>query len=453
MAVRKSDVHAPASTLRSPQSYESNILDNSLKEKVGIKESPLSRLSGSKVEVTYFKQRSYGDNNYLINTNSFNSIDPNIARYEMIKNLLVVSKQALELETNSDESGVFNSISGTLIILPRTVKPNPNDLIMMKVMGNNNLYRITNIGISSIEGDSSFSIDIVLFLENFNLETHTFKNCIEENYVFEYKHIGTSFRSIFREEEYDALKQLNVLYHRFFNIFMNNFYNKILNTFIMNYTTIQNDVVNYESTDGANFPQTDNTALVGRELFDSYVNEFIMKNEIFTNNSRIYSPTSYSKPDIRLYNTTVFKALEDRNSKHVVSRFFMPMTILRATPGILPIMVGKTELFPTVDLISGCVTLLPPDLIMKMKGMVDTSDAYTQQFYPSYTDFINDIIALFVNTKDNKLIIPRLVSLASHVDEFHDSCGKIEYLFYLLPIISYITLNCIDELSKEEITH
>jgi hypothetical protein len=56
---------------------EQRIANAILQDKIEFKDSPLSRMTGLKTIVTYYQQKAVGKNNYLINTSTLGSTDPN----------------------------------------------------------------------------------------------------------------------------------------------------------------------------------------------------------------------------------------------------------------------------------------------------------------------------------------------------------------------------------------
>ena len=66
-----------------PQEEEQRIADAVLQDRLEVKNTPLSRMTGLKTTVVYYQQKTIGRNDYLVNTAGLNTIDVN--KFNFIK--------------------------------------------------------------------------------------------------------------------------------------------------------------------------------------------------------------------------------------------------------------------------------------------------------------------------------------------------------------------------------
>jgi len=439
------------SSMVNAHSIEQNIVNNILDERLKLKETQIIKLSGVKTEVTYFSINTDKENNYLVNTNRFNDIDPNVLNYKKIDKFIIIMKSAVS-ENVENENGFDYVTDGSAYIMPRTIKPSVNDFFVMKCADKLNLYRVSEVNIKAIENDSGYEINFYLYTDNFIYSGSKLEQCVVDNYIFEYQHSGTEYRSIFNIDEYEKIKKLKLLYNLLGNEYLLLFYKKVINTFIFLYDTViaREEIRNYVDINNNLGPQTDNTRFIGKEFYDSLLIEFINKNKIFTEINSIIIPTEYTKSDKNNYNKSIFRAVEERDYRAVVNSYFLPVQIKYAVYNMQPILYGKYELIHVSDLIDGAITLLPPNFLFDIKT-VPTVD-FNNKRYKDMIVLINEIISLFLRKDtDDTIIIDGLLCIDNNYEKLKYSIIKNEYKFYLYPILAYIIKYEIEKLVNKSL--
>ena len=460
----KKNLITPMTSGNTTMEEERRVVDNVLKAKVATKESPLLRLSGVKTPVTYLAQITQSANDYLVNLNSFNDIDPNMVQLKKIENMVLLFKSEMTPDVQTDPvMGVSVESNGTCIVMPRTIKPRQGDVFVMKNYDRTNLYRVSLVTPTTLENDAGFEINFVMIFDNFNIETHPIRNCIVEEWNFEFRHVGTEFRTLFRREEYDYLKGMRGLYAELSETFIGKFYDKTLNTFFFEVEdNATHEDVPY--TIVSQNPEQDMTAIVnsadnrtgpewfGRKFYEREVIEFIKKHNIFYSNKRVILPTQFFASR-KVYRDTIYGAIEARDHKRLKYRYFIPTALTMATPGFPPQLFGKVDLMWSPSLTDGCLNLFPKSFADKIKILPNSArQSYTDNFYQSYTDFVVELVAIYVNGRqqDDWNVVSRLKFLWENIrriEEMHN-----EDMFFLLPLVGYILTDIMIRFSSEEFT-
>ncbi len=443
----KKDIITPMTSGSTTAEDERRVVDNVLKSKVEAKSSPLVRLSGVKTSVTYFAQITQMGSDYLNNLNSFNSIDPNLVRFKKIEELLLLFKNEMTPDVEADQiNGVSVESSGTCQVLPRTIQPRIGDVFAMKNFERINLYRVTNVTIATFENESGYEISFMMLEENFDLSRHKLRDCIAEEWNFEYRHVGTEFRTLFRREEMDYLKKMRKLYNELSIEYIEKFYDKILNSFFFEVEdTSSHDDIPYTIAGGAGV-STPPDVKIGREwlrrkFYEREMVEFLKKNNIFYNNRKIVLPTQFFTSG-KVYRETVYGAIEARDFKRLKYKYFIPVPVNMATPGMLPQLFGKVDLLWSPSLTDGCLNLFPVGFADKIKSLPNSArNSYDANVYSNFIDIITETIAVYINGKpeDDYNVLTRLMYIADNSDQLCEIPS--EESFFIWPLLGYILID------------
>lgn len=441
------------------QETEKRVIDNIISSKLETKKLPVMRLTGAKTTVTYFAQITDLVNDYLTNVNSFNSIDPNLARYKQIEKFVMLFKSELTPDVEADQvTGVSVEQSGSCFVLPNTIQPKPNDFFIMEQYSVKNLYRVTNVNINTLENEKGYEISFALYIQNFDLDQHSFRNCIAERWIFEYRHIGTEFRTLFREEEFEYLIIMRKLYVELSDAYVINFYDNVLNTFLFE--------VGVDTNTHEDLPYTvvgDNSSVIlpdvkipqyykGLKFYEREMIEFIRKNNIFYNCKKIVNPTQFFTSRRNVYRETIYGVLESRDIKKLKYYYFIPTHLTIATPGYPPQLFGKVDLMWSPVLVDGAINLLPSEFRSKLSSII-TSSAYgtfNGTIYKSITDVFVEIIGIYIKNdpKNDYMIIDRLIGLYKNISDLEEI--PLEEKFFLYPLLGYILLDIMARFSDKD---
>jgi hypothetical protein len=256
---------------------------------------------------------------------------------------LIICQDALNVSIEKNEANTSLMGDGTATVLPKTIKPLVNDHFVMNTLNKNNLYRITDVTKTSIEQDSAYSITYQLVEENSVEELRKLEQNVVEKSRFIYAHVGTSFRTIFREEEYDALEKLERMYQEMGSLYNEYFFNNEKNTYILTYNctdikdengtpigesrikdqpwTVINPLDGHKSK--IDPPKLNNSDVwYGSKMYDRMLIEFITNNSLFANIGRKVFRVTQLQADLeRWYSKTIFYALEHQNRNRLQSFF------------------------------------------------------------------------------------------------------------------------------------
>lgn len=423
------------------QTTLTGLLEGQYKEK----SSNLNKLSGARTEVTYYQQVPAGENNALVNMSGFNTSDPNLGKYIKIERLSV-KMDNLDMNYNDTEGNGPKSVEseGKLVILPNTITPNPNDRFTMKYLDRVRLYKITDV--TPLSGDSESAYECPFICENydFNFESSELRKQVVEDFIFDVTFLGTSMRTVYREEEYNTLQELKDIYAELGKIYKRDFWDKSLETYLLSYED-NIGIQKYQSSE--EFDQRMSKfefkrGYEGKQMFDGQLIDFILTNRIFDSIEYFPTiPTQYStNSNTRIYKGTLFYALEKRNRKLIRNRYQLPVELNISSPDAQPVLYGKMNIIHVSSPSDYTLTLFPKDLCDIIAAQVSEDVPVTNIKKDDVYDMMIYIIALYINGKTKNL--PRLIDVVynkmDELDNFYEIMPSYQ-AFYLFPLIGYIS--------------
>ncbi len=466
MSTFKKDRIAPLTSVGTTLEDERRVVDSIIRSKVDIKNTPLIRYTGVKTTVTYFAQITDIQSDFITNLNSFNDVDKNLKVFRRIKDFVMVIKGEVSPEMESDQQWGDSAESGSSAqILPRTLKPKPGDAFIMEQYGRVNLYRVSNVVPKTFEIDSGFEINYVMEVSDFRWETHPLSQCIADDWIFEYRSVGTGTRALFRSEDYDVLRTMREFYQELADEYISRFYHKVLNTVFL---TIEKGItINQPSSDFSHslggdpydepiadieeIAEDSARSYVGRLLYDRELVCFIKKHSIFYTSNNIFLPTAFFPSRDNVYRDTIFGVIESRRINRLNLLYQVPTPMLVATIGYPPQLFGKVDIAWSPSLTYGSLNLLPNKFGMKMKSTFNAArSGYDREFFRNYVDILVECISAYVHLtpSDDAKIIDRLYFIAQNRSGLNELSNSEK--FYLYPLISKLLIEMIIRMSKEE---
>lgn len=466
-------MHGEGQSIVSPLKEEQRIANSVILDKLETKDTPLSRMTSYKTTVIYYQQKVTGRNDFIINTANLGNTDVNKIAFYKIKDFLILCSDPLNVSVEKNEGSTSLMGDSSATILPKTIKPMINDHFVMETLGKNNLYRITEVNKSSIEQDSAYQISYQLVEEESVEQLNKLEENVVDTFKFIYSHVGTSFRTIFRDDEYDALEKMEKMYQCIGEMFNESYYNCDKNTYILNYNQLDiknEDGVSIEESRIKNMPWSyeqmynknesysippklnDSDVWYGSMMYDRMLVEFITKNSIFTNvNRKVYRVTQLQSDLERYYSKTIFYAIEKQSNKRFDFRYFIPSPITRMTISGSLNLYGVVSLEPSITFHKGCLNLYPRDLIdytINPNLLLDerSEKDISLNVYCSAVDLICEIIGLYINKKED-IIIDRILLLNDFIEEFNELSIRDQNAFYLYPMLAYVIRKSMDRLS------
>lgn len=431
---------------------EGKVLDAALRTREEIKNTPIIKMAQNRHIVTYFNQKLDTNNDSHINTNDMNQIDPEYKRYNRIDNFVVLFPDVLNLDTVKTDTSFLSAEKGSIVILPNTIAPFPNDIFLLEKVSGNTLYRITEVESSIVEDYPSYTLNFEVLEEDVDLDNNLMTNLVIGHYVFSYNHIGTGFRSVFKKSEYENITMLRDLYHYMGNIYRENFYDNKLNSFFLYYEKENGDktIKEFIDADGSPFISPYYGDYDGKTFYDPELINFIVNNEIFKylDGEKLVIPTVYH--DIRsknsFYNKTIFYSMETKNKK-IPYKYQMPIELYYGTPGFSPVIRKKIILKHVSSISNGIYSFFPPQLMDSIESFQENTN-HRDSFYDHIYLLLNEITAHYLNNV-NTTIDDKLKFLYEKRNELNENRYK-EYMFYMYPILAYIISERLKSLSDEE---
>ena len=423
------------------QATLSGILDSQYKEK----DTNLNKLSGARTVVSYYQQVPSGENNALINMSGFSTSDPNLNRFIRIEDL-TVKMDAIDVNFNETEgNGVKSTESeGKLIILPNTIKPNPNDRFSMKYLDRVRLYKITDVTPLSGHSESAYECTFMCEDYDFYFDTSELRKQIVSDYIYDETYLGTNMRTVFSKVEYNTLNELKEIYLEIGKIYKREFWDDKLETFILKYEDNLNiEEYNKSKSYDAELEKFEFKPMYkDRIMYDGQLIDFILHNRIFDGIEYFPTvPTQYClNENTRIYRGTLFYALERKNRKMIRNKYQLPVELNISSPDAQPVLYGKLNMIHVSSISDFTVNLFPKDLCDIISAQASEDVPVTQIDRESVYDMITYTIALYINNKPKN--IPELIHVI--YDKIYDIENFYEFIpsyqaFYLIPIIGYIT--------------
>lgn len=454
-----------------PHEIEQRIGNSVIQDKIDIKNTPLTRLTTIPTTVIYYAHDVSNRNDFITNTGNVSSVTVNKDAYNKIKDFVIICQDALNVTLENDEGKASLMGEGTAKILPKTIKPIVNDHFVMMTLGKRNLYRVTQVTKSSIENDSAYEISYQLVEENSKTTTiiKEIENNVIATYQFVYSHVGTEFRTLFREDEYVALETLEKMYGTIASLYNECFYNSDKNTYILTFDSavIKDEygesIANSKMEEVPYITIGDDSVPVppklknydtwyGSLMYDRMLVEFITKTGMFSNvDNHVYYVTKLQEDLEHWYPKTVWYALEHQSTGRLHFKFFTPSPITRVTIASRMNLYGLVNLEPIPGYITGCLDLYPKKLFKYLywEGCENRSiKDITVNTYSSIVDLICETIGLYVNKREDA-ILSRLLLLSEHFNEFSEVGLRDQNEFYLFPMLAFVIRKTMDRLSDE----
>src|SRR5699024_8940714 len=187
-------------------------------------------------------------------------------RYNKIENVPLYSvEEALPDITYDGMSGITSETEFTAIVIPDTILPNVDDLIVFSYHENQDndnfrIYRINNVNVSSLDSNTYYQISL--------MSTPYDKDILDgrqvtDNYNLVYNNIGTSDKTIMLQSEFIRARELEIIYEDLLNGYIHNYYDKQLGCFL--FKNITRD--NIYSSDVHQFLSDKPDLLINRKTF------------------------------------------------------------------------------------------------------------------------------------------------------------------------------------------
>lgn len=214
-------------------------------------------------------------------------------RFNKIENFPLYGMDQIVLNIAEDDQGLDTTWDGDGIVLPKTIKPVPNDFFVIPTLKDYYIFRVTNIQYDTVMPDNYYKIEFKLeYIDSTKLEE--IEKQVLEEHICVLENIGTETNCIIEKSSYQKIKEIEKMYAEIKDLYMAMFYNDRHNVFLC------------EIEDG-------------KLLYDPLQTYFINIHKLFNNKndlSTIILTDQYDDPKRKYkYAKSVYKFLETRDMK------------------------------------------------------------------------------------------------------------------------------------------
>ena len=124
-------------------------------------------------------------------------------------------------------------ISGDGIILPNTITPRPGDFFSISYVKEDILFKVNEVSSDTLDTGANiykigYSVEYTDSIDKIDAQ-------VEKNFNFVVNNVGTDFKTIIQDCDYDLAKQLEVLIENLITTFEDIFFDTRLQTFVYNH--------------------------------------------------------------------------------------------------------------------------------------------------------------------------------------------------------------------------
>ena len=363
-------------------------------------------------KVTYYKQNlekttaDEGTQDIYQTVGSHSSV-----RYNKINGFFLYGIDTIENNQDIGDWGLeTQEITGEAVILPKTIIPTDGDYFVIPYLKEDLLFKVNEVNTDTLYHGNNF------YKVSYKLEKSNAISQIEEQVVAEYNfifsNVGTDFSAVISSTATDTINKLDSviadLTSMFYIFFDNN---------------VQNFVFNYN----------------GFHMYDPYLIEFILRNNLMTNADN-YVYVSHGTPVHKTfsydYSRSWFRLIED--PKEMDTKEFNNFASATAITELNTLFVTRLITYYKVDYSSkfgniSSFPIFPTEVLMKIKS----GEYFTNSKHSMY----NLLIAHLNN--DESYFSGSLIDEIRNI-EYSDN----KELFYLLPVYIYILNKYTESLMK-----
>lgn len=323
------------------------------------------------------------------------------ARYNLIKNASIFGN-GIRIEQSLDigDIGLESSpIELEFYVLPDTFIPYQEDFLTIPHSGKTHLYKVTQVTPDTLENGANFyKINIKYWT---NLSISDINKQVVEKYEMVVNYVGTGYKSVIKESEYNLIEKLDDILSRLFVYYNDLFFKDKVQAYVCFKTT-------------------------GEYFYDPYLFEFIIKNNVFTNTGKyvyIGQPIELPATFAFRYDKTFFRALEECDMKYFKSnmtwakRITQPFTLFTSRPETYYYIDYESPGFYDEQL-----SVIDPELILAIERNELFDIDHNKAFY--------NIIIKYFNNSDIKMYDINIFETLNVLDS--------EYLYYAIPMVMYI---------------
>lgn len=322
-------------------------------------------------------------------------------KYNTIENAFLYGLEKIALSYENGEWGLeAGDIEGEAFVLPDTFEPIPGDFFQITYLKEPLLFKVTDVTKDTLDTGANF-YKIQYKLDQTDTEVIK-EDHIVENYKMIVNNVGTQFKAVVRDTTYNLIEQLELHTATLKGYYTGLFFKDRVQTFIYTWN--------------------------GRNFYDPYMIEFLMRNRILDNNDNYIFVThaAYVKPTFGInYDRTFFKGLEEKSiNKFVADTNFIAEQIMDINS------IMSTQFDPYYSVEHNCSTLAKLERISLLDHEFVTKlsigDKFPEQHKKEYYNII-------INYFDDKRITQKELNLLENITYLES-----KELYYLIPMLIYV---------------
>lgn len=352
-------------------------------------------------------------------------------KYKKIKDFPIYLEGEVPFNQQLEEDSGFTPESeGTAIILPGTIIPNHDDLIVFKFLEKKFIYRVGDVDTSNTSMRTFYRV--TFFISPFDISTLEERQ-VEEEYETIYQNIGTELDPVIPQREFTLINEIDEVLDYLCERYIRFYYDEKLNSFIYNKDKMNMAIHDFYKDNG---------------IYDPKLAMFIKRNNLFINKKtflkNIYIDVLLKNRDLD-YERTIYSYLETFDSEEYKYPYFFfnaikegafllfkdkfhelvhnPIAIYDGI--IIPDYMVKEGKFTNIDLVKYVEdeSLLIDDLIdNKEKILVIYLRAFGNKEQNNILNHIEDMVNLSKTLKVNKefdsyLLIPCIIFILKRIRE------------------------------------
>ena len=154
--------------------------------------------------------------------------------FHKIKDFFIYGIEQILTELEVGDYGTESAeISGDGIILPNTITPRPGDFFSISYVKEDILFKVNEVSSDTLDTGANiykigYSVEYTDSIDKIDAQ-------VEKNFNFVVNNVGTDFKTIIQDCDYDLAKQLEVLIENLITTFEDIFFDTRLQTFVYNH--------------------------------------------------------------------------------------------------------------------------------------------------------------------------------------------------------------------------